>query len=372
VKQQISKRIDWLILGTALALCFLGVLFIRSSSWRVQDSTYAPYPQKQIVFIVVSVLFLLVTLRISYMYLARMAFGIYFAGIMMLLAVPVIGKTIYGARRWIDFGPFDLQPSELVKIALILTLARFLMYRSGGHRFSSVLGPLLITFFPLILILKQPDFGTSMVLLPICFGMLYASGAKLKYLISIGIVGLMLLVPMWKFGLKQYQKDRILAFIYPELDPLGRGYQTNQSMIAVGSGGWTGKGIAKGTQNRLNKLPQRHTDFIFAVIAEEWGFMGSSLVIFLYVILLMLIARVAIYTREPFGRLVAVGVMMLFASQIFVNIGMAVRLMPVTGLTLPFISYGGSSLVTSFVGLALVMSIEHQEAPELSGKVYRW
>ncbi|MFH1021878.1 MAG: rod shape-determining protein RodA [Planctomycetota bacterium] len=370
MKGKRSPRVDWLILGTALALCLVGVIFIASASWRVREASYASFGRQQLIFIAVGMGFLLFMIRFPYLILARFAFVFYAGGLGLLAAVLVIGKRIYGARRWIDLGPVNLQPSELMKIALILALARWLMFREERRRMKDLVVPLALMFVPMLPILKQPDLGTAMTFVPIAFGMMYVAGARLRHLGMVALIGVLAFVPVWSLGLKEYQKDRVRTFVNPDRDPLGKGYQTIQSLLSVGSGGIAGRGMFKGTQNRLNLLPERHTDFIFAVIAEETGLWGTTALLILYILLFVGIALAALRTHEPFGRLVVTGVLILFASQVFVNIGMTIRLMPVTGLTLPFVSYGGSSLVTSFCGLALVMAVQEQQEPELSRNAY--
>jgi rod shape determining protein RodA len=277
---------------------------------------------------------------------------------LLLIVLLFAGGTKMGAKRWLSIGWLTFQPSELAKPVLVLTLAFYL----GNNRYSlqslkTLFISFLITGLFFVLIFKEPDLGSAIVLLPILFVMLIAADVPLTFIFGSIFAGLITLPLFWNF-LKDYQKRRLLVFLNPNMDPLGAGYTIIQSKIAIGSGGLFGKGWMSGTQNQLNFLPERHTDFIFSVVGEEWGFVGSLLVILLFCLLIIRILSVAERTGDPYGRLLVVGVAAMISFQVIVNIAMTAGFMPVVGLPLPFISYGGSSLITTWLSIALVINVD--------------
>jgi len=295
---------------------------------------------------------------INYKSLYRWSPAIYAVCIVLLIYVLMMGKYVGGARRWLILGPISIQPSELVKIAVIISLARYYSKFADTRGFSlkELLTPLILTAIPFILIVRQPDLGTAMVVVLIAGFMtvfVKIERRSLLYLItSCTITG-----PLVWFLLKGYQKERILTFINPNRDPLGAGYHIIQSKIAIGSGMIFGKGFLKGTQNALSFLPEQHTDFIFSVLAEEWGFVGSVVILSLFLMLIIWGLNIAYRCRDPFGTILAVGLTAMMFWQVFINVGMAMGLMPIVGVTLPFISYGGSSIVSIMICVGLLMSI---------------
>jgi rod shape determining protein RodA len=360
------RNFPWILVLILLFLLGVGLLFIRSASFSTKTGSYLPYARLQMIWILVGSTAFVVVLVVPARWIERFAYPAYVLSLLLLLSLFFIGKSSKGATRWIVFGPLRIQPSELMKLAIILALARYLRFRDDIRSLRGLLLPLGLVLLPMALILKQPDLGTAMIVVPVLFALLYCSGARLPHLGLMVSSGLTCIPVFWFFLLKPYQKDRIFAFLNPDSAPVGIGYQAIQSLIAVGSGGILGKGWGEGTQTQLNFLPERHTDFIFSVIAEEWGFLGALGVILLYLILVMYFLEVAHRIREPFWRLVVVGVTALFAAQAFTNMGMTVGLMPITGLTLPFLSYGGSSLLTSFLGLSLVVKGAMRKVPVLA------
>jgi rod shape determining protein RodA len=361
------KEFDWVMFVCALLLVVIGATFIWSAKYPTnadEGPLSVPLVRKQIAYAALGVVFFAALLWVHYLTFCRYAYALYAFGILLLLFVLFIGSEAKGAARWIPIAGQRFQPAEFMKVALVLCLARYLQFRESYRTLPGLLPPLLLTLAPVGLILLQPDLGTSLVLIPLPFIMLYAAGARLRHLLPIlglgmaAIPGLAVLHHLgYKLFLKEYQWARILSFLNPQSDAAGSGYQIIQSLIAVGSGGLWGKGLGAGTQNRLNFLPERHTDFIFSVIGEEWGFFGAIGVLVLYGLIFVGGIGIAARTRETFGRLVAVGMMAVLSVQVLINVGMTIRLCPVTGLTLPFISYGGSSLLSSFIMLSLVINV---------------
>lgn len=272
----------------------------------------------------------------------------------LLIITWLIGFESRGSMRWISLGPVNIQPSEFAKPVMILTLAWF--WSKNYASWLSILKSVLWMFPIFIMIFLQPDLGTSLTILFIWFGMLLASNISWKKLLLLFLVGMMILPTTW-FFLHDYQRERLISFASPQNDPQGIGFHVIQSTIAVGSGGLFGRGLGRGTQSRLQFLPEFRTDFIFAFIAEELGFVGALIILILYALILLMVFRILIRTRDRFGELICIGVLSMFFVQIFINVGMNVGLLPITGITLPLLSYGGSSLVSTLVCLGLVASV---------------
>jgi len=352
------KNFDWLLLATALILTSLGIAFIWSSTHWEPARSGVPAAQ-QFRWFGVSLLALLACLSFDYSRLTNLAYPIYLiveVGLALVL-VPGVGVEHQNARRWIEFGGFSLQPSELMKVAVVLALARRLMYRKLERGADELAVPLLIGLVPMGLILVEPDLGTALVLLPTMFAMLYAAGARPRHLLALVAMGIAAAPVMWFFVMGKAQRGRITAFVSPEADLRGAGWHLRQSLAAVSSGGVTGTGFSSGSPVVLNRGFAAHTDFIFAVIANEWGFLGALAVLLLLFLFLSRGMEIASSTREPFGRLVVVGLLTSLGFQALVNIAMTVRLCPITGITLPFVSYGGSSLLICFVMAALILNV---------------
>jgi rod shape determining protein RodA len=272
------------------------------------------------------------------------------------LGVRFLGKTVYGAQRWLDLGPLHLQPTELVKVAVIIVVAKILSRMEGCLGWRELVKVVAVALVPAALICKQPDLGSALNILLIVGGMIVFKGVRPAVFKTLA-VGIPALAPLGWFFLKEYQKQRILVFLDPTADPRGAGYHIIQSQIAIGSGGFWGKGFLQGTQSQLRFLPEKHTDFVFAVLGEEWGFVGSILVLFLFCCLLYQIYLVTVEAKDEFGRCLAAGVFFYFFWQILINMGMVLGIMPVVGIPLPFLSYGGSSLLVNFCMVALVVNV---------------
>ncbi len=352
-------RSDWWLNLSLIALMIIGILFIYSAGFQSAETPVSAFYRRQIVWALVGALGYMVLAMTDYRRVADMAWWIYVVTLCLLVLVLLVGKEVYGASRWLSLFDIQVQPSEFAKPAVILVAARYLA-RPGRDigRTRCVWIVLLIAAAPFVLIVRQPDLGTAMVLLPIVFLILYAAGVRLKVLAVLVLLGLMTLPVAW-LGLSEYQRDRILVFVDPGRDPYGAGWNKMQSEIAVGSGGLTGKGYLKGTQNVLGYLPRTvaPTDFIYSVIAEEKGFVGAAGVLALYGLVLLSGIRAALAAGDKVGRLIAVGVTSMVFFHVFVNIAMTIGLMPITGLPLPLMSYGGSFMVSMMLSLGIVQSI---------------
>ena len=351
---------DWLAILLAAGLLTAGLFFIYSASWRgAETGIVGVWFPKQILWVVIGGATALALAFTDYHFWLRHSGWIYAAVLGLLGLVLVVGKKVYGAYRWLEIFGLPVQPSEFAKVALVLVLARMLASPVVRPRsFWTVLGALALAAAPFVLILKEPDLGTAMILLPVAALMLFAAGASLRHLMGLGALAVAL-APLGWFVLGDYQRERILTFLDPSRDPLAAGWNALQSAIAVGSGGLFGKGYLNGTQNVLGFLPRTvaPTDFIFPVLAEETGFIGASLLLLAYAGLLSCYLRTAWTARDPAGSLLATGIASLLFSHVFVNIGMTIGLLPITGLPLLLVSSGGSFMVSTLAGFGLVQSV---------------
>jgi len=299
-----------------------------------------------------------VTTVFDYKWLKTFAWPLYLLQLGLLVATLAIGHGVGGAARWISFGPFDFQFSELAKILMIVVLANYLGARHGRLRSpSSILGACVLVGPPWVLVMLQPDLGTSLVMLAILGGMLFMSGASLRWLLALAALVLGSLPLIWTYVLHDYQKQRLTAFFNPAVDTQGAGYQLYQSQIAVGSGGWLGTGLTNGSQNQLKFLPVQESDFVAAIYLEELGFIGALILLILFAALLWRLLVSGWRSKDPFGMMFATGLASMILFQLIVNLGMVVGIMPITGIPLPFVSHGGASLISLAVGLGIVQSI---------------
>ena len=375
--RRMLRHVDWLVIGACIALTAAGLLFVMSATHAQPvggDSLY--YAKRQAVWAVAGAVALVVAASVDYAWILRMGIWIYVANVAVLGLVLVAGESAYGAQRWLQVGPIRLQPSEFAKIAMIVGLASFLQRKSQDGRIvlkgiRDLIPAFLFVGFPMLLVFRQPDLGTSPVFAGILVGMLYAAGAEPKALFgllgSIGGAAGLAVFAHYRFGLPiplhEYQLRRILSFFSPGSDLRYAGYHTHQSQIAIGSGRLLGKGFMAGSQNQLNFLPQRHTDFIFSVIGEELGFVGALFVLALLGFIIYRCLLAARRARDPFGSMIAYGVAILIFFQAVVNIAVNLNLIPVTGISLPFISYGGSGLISLMLGIGLVESVALRHKP---------
>ncbi len=355
------RDFDWLLLAFVLIICSLGVLEIYSSTYgtKFAATTGTPLYVKQIYWILGGMVLMFVVSKISHQFLLENAHWFYIASFISLLAVAFFGKKYLGARRWIQLpGGVHFQPSEWVKLVLILAMAKYFSEENDQDAsLSDVVKGGLIVLVPMLLVLKQPDMGTALTYVPVALMGLFLGGIQFRHAAVILLVAGVLAPGVWHYGLKPYQKQRLTTFMHPEADSQKSGYQLEQSKIAVGHGGIWGRGIRGGSQTQGAFLPEPHTDFIFAAWSEEHGFVGAVALLLLYFILLMRLVHNAQTAPDRAGGFVVMGVVAVLLFHILVNAGMVVGYMPVTGIPLPLMSYGGSSLLFMFLALGIVMNI---------------
>ncbi|MBP6926416.1 MAG: rod shape-determining protein RodA [Candidatus Pacebacteria bacterium] len=350
-----TQKMDWLIVFAVVPIIAAGLITMKSFT-----GSEAGFFGRQIIWVIVSFIAFFVASRIDVRFLKRsnIALGIYAIAVLFLVAVLIGGNVVNGAKSWFSFGAFSFQPSDVVKIALIMLLAKYYSRRHVEIRHvKHVIISGLYALVPLFLIFLEPDFGSAIIIFMIWLGMTLVSGISKKHL---GVVFLMMLTAfggLWFFVFKPYQKERIVNFLNPYYDIRGSGYNAYQSRIAVGSGGLLGKGVGFGTQSRLQYLPEYQTDFIFAAFTEEWGFIGAMFLLILYGLLISRIIKAAFLGATNFETLFATGLTIMLLSHILINVGMNIGIMPVTGITLPFMSYGGSHLLVEFIALGLLMGM---------------
>ncbi len=346
------------LLAGALSLSCVGVALIFSAS-RSEGASFA---SKQLAWLAVGLLAFIVVVRIGYRRILNFAYPFYGVCLGLLLFVLAFGRETLGAQRWISIGGFALQPSEFTKLAFALTLAKYLGGRNPHTReVWRFVAAFLMAAVPMALIIRQPDLGSALVFLPMLYVCLFVWGVRLRYLFGTIALGLGA-APIFWMMLKGYQKRRLLVFVNPNADPLGAGYTAIQAKVAVGSGGLLGRGFLQGTQTHLDFVPEHHTDFIFSVLGEEWGFLGALVLLCGYAFLLFQMFRISEHTTDRPARLLSLAVLAVVFFQVFINVGMSVGVMPITGLPLPLVSYGGSSLLTFFVALGLLASIHRERS----------
>ncbi|MFH1360887.1 MAG: rod shape-determining protein RodA [Candidatus Omnitrophota bacterium] len=360
-------RIIWVV---TIAIMAIGLIALYSASYenlRVSQRVF--YDQLFCALIGLGIVFLVS--RFDYRQFYEIAYVFYGVTIFLLVFVLVSGRHVLGAKRWIELGFFNFQPSELAKLAIILVLARYFSHQRKSLNFykkntfgvmtRDLLFPLFLTIVPMLLIFKQPDLGTAILIFGIFLVMIFISDIPMRYLA--GFLGLCVVcVPFLWIILKDYQRQRLMVFLNPNIDPLGAGYTIIQSRIAIGSGRLFGKGWLSGTQNQLNFLPERHTDFIFSVIGEEWGFVGAGVLLFCFFVLIYCGLKIAGKTQDRFGLMMAVGIVTILTLQTIINIGMVLGLCPVVGLTLPLVSYGRSSFLLNLVMIGFLLNLNKRRS----------
>ncbi|CAI8234616.1 MAG: Peptidoglycan glycosyltransferase MrdB [Alphaproteobacteria bacterium] len=350
------------IITMALVLGLVGVMMLYS----VAGGDFSPWAWRHASRLAVGLLLMYAIANLDLRTIFNAAYPIYGVIFLLLAAVAVFGNSGMGAQRWLDLGFVTLQPSEFMRFAVIMALARYYhtLHRDDVSQPFGLIVPIGIIGIPALLIFAQPDLGTAIMLAVSGLGVVFLAGVSMRYFIA-GIAVTIAAVPVvWNY-LYDYQKERVLVFLDPERDPLGAGYHIIQSKIGIGSGGLFGKGIAQGTQSQLKFLPERHTDFVFAIYAEELGFMGSLLLIFLFAILIFLMFTIAAQMRHRFSQLTIAGFAFALSIYVIVNLAMVMGLAPVVGVPLPFISYGGTSLLTFMAGLGVILALERQPMAEL-------
>jgi rod shape determining protein RodA len=356
------SRLDLNFAFVILALNVIGLINLYSATHGMFSKDKMDLFWMQIAWLSVGwSLYLGITL-IDYKLFTRLAYVLYGLNVAALVVVMLVGKTSLGATRWLDLGFFRYQPSETMKLVMVLVLARIFSTRSydKGMGITDLILPGVLLMIPFVLTVKQPDLGTAGILVAITGSILLFVGVKRSILIFAAIVAVVSAPIVWNFGLKDYQKNRVLTFLSPGRDPRGTGYNSIQSKIAVGSGKVLGKGFRKGTQSQLEFLPERHTDFIFSVLSEEHGFIGSVTTLGLFVILYLMAVRIAISARDKAGALIVVGIFCYLFWHVFINMGMVIGILPIVGVPLPLLSYGGTSLLTTMTGLGLISSVAYR------------
>ncbi|MEH0023060.1 MAG: rod shape-determining protein RodA [Desulfobacter sp.] len=358
--RRLIENFDWGFLGVIFLICATGLVILYSAvtAGFNGDGVHVLF-RKQAIWMGAGFVIMMGSLIIDFRELDKLNLFIYVLCIGLLVSTYLFGQMGGGSRRWLVLGAVRMQPSELMKISLIISLAA--VYSDNvsqeGLGFRNLIRPAILCLIPFGLIVNQPDLGTGLLLLLIAASITLFVKVEKKVFYTLAGVGLSIVPLVWFFGLKEYQKGRILTFLDPDRDPLGAGYHIIQSKIAIGSGMITGKGFLEGTQNKLNFLPEQHTDFILSVLAEEWGLVGCGVLLILYFVLLFWGLNIAYACRNMFGSLLAFGITTMIFWQIFINIGMVMGLMPVVGVPLPLISYGGSSVVTNMVGFGILLNI---------------
>lgn len=353
---KLRTQFDWILAGAILAIITIGLVNLYSATRVAPHGLY----QNQLMWYGIGCVVFLTTAAMDYRAFERMAYALYGVGIVLLVAVLVGGKTVKGSSRWLSIGPIGVQPSELAKIAVMLALAKLF----SGDPMDLALRPwqylasaLALMGVPLLLVMKQPDLGTSLIIYLIATTIIMMVPLQLHVkLITVG-VELITGVILFLFKAHGYQKKRLMIFLDPSLDPAGAGWHARQAIFAVGSGRWTGKGWTHGTQNQLQFLPEHWTDFPFAVWAEEWGFLGCLLLLGCYLFLILWALNLAAEARDRFAQVLCLGVAALLFWHVIFNIGMVIGILPVVGVTLPLVSYGGSSLLTAMIALGLLMNV---------------
>jgi len=356
------RHLDISLIPTVFLLTLAGCLAIRSASSRLLqakgvDPNY--FLKHQLIYLALASVAFLMSLLFDYRQLRDYAPILYGAGVLLLLVVLTpLGHSQLGAQRWINFGVLQVQPAEIMKVCTVAFLAAFLARQRTMHGFKEVVVTLGLVSLPAMLVYVQPDFGTAMVFFAVSFAILLVSGVQVRWLAAVIVLGIAIFGLALHLGvLKDYQVARLTAFLDSSSNSQQAGFNLAQSKIAIGSGGLSGKGIGRGSQTNLSYVPQQHTDFIFTAIGEEQGFMGAVAILGLFAILLWRALRIAMLSKDQFGTLLAAGVATMFAFQFFVNVGMTIGILPITGIPLPFVSYGGSSLITSYVGVGILMNV---------------
>lgn len=369
IDRRLLKSFDWSILFVALVLSLIGVITIYSATRPVLDAEQQSFYLKQLYWIGISLICFFLIVSVDYRWFIRFAYFFFIFGIVLLIVVLAVGEKSLGSQRWIPVGFFSFQPSEFFKIFFIVAVSRYLsgLGQNVTLGFKELLKMALIFFLvPSILILKQPHLGTVMILLFIFLSLVITAGTKKRIIVVAIIIGVISLPfvgnVLWE-GLKEYQKQRIIAFIDPYVDPQGVGYHINQSKVSIGSGGFWGKGYLRGTQGPLRFLPEKHTDFIFSVFAEEWGFIGSIVLFFMYLFIILRGLDTARRARDLSGSFLALGVTFILFFYFIINIGMTVGMVPVVGVPLPFISYGGTALLSNFLALGILTNVRMRRFP---------
>jgi rod shape determining protein RodA len=356
--RRLRDQFDWPLFVTVAAIAVVGVVNLYSAS-SIAGPLFVDSYIQQIYWLTLGSAVAVLVVAIDYRQFERHAWAAYGVGIVMLVLVFLLGREVRGSQRWIPIGAFSLQPSELMKIFLIIALAKYLHDdpRTEGRTLKDLVIPGVILVVPLFLVLTQPDLGTALVMVFIFAAIMFLTRLKLRSLVTLTLAFIASAPLTWEYLLKDYQRYRVLSFLNPKEDLLGTGWHAHQAQVAIGSGGFWGKGYLQGTQNQHRFLPDPRTDFPFSVWAEERGFVGAVILLFLYLFLILWGLKIASDAKDRFGAVVAVGVSALLFAHTVLNIGMVSGLLPVVGITLPLVSYGGSSVLTTMIGIGLLMNV---------------
>ncbi len=355
-----TGRVDWVLFSASLLLCAAGLVTMNSFS----GENY--FFERQLIWVGVSVVIFFILSFFDFRFLKKtnIIISLFILSVLVLLFTLLFGDVFLGAQSWIDVGVFSVQTSDPIKIVMLLLLAKYFSRRHVEiANYKHILISGVYTAIIAILVFLQPDFGSAIIILSLWLGMTFAAGISQKHLLIIILIGIFTAGGLWTFVFEDYQKDRIITFLNPLTDLQGAGYNAYQSQVAVGSGELMGKGIGGGTQSRLEFLPEYETDFIFAAFAEEWGFFGVVLLLMLYGVIIWRILRDSLYGASNFETLFGIGIAILFMSHFTIHVGMNIGLLPVTGTTLPFMSYGGSHLITEFTALGIFMGMRYYAHP---------
>jgi rod shape determining protein RodA len=354
------KKIPITLMLLISLICSIGFVVLYSAS----GGNIQPWAYKQILICLIFLPIVIIIAIIDIKFIFQLSYIVYFWVVILLISVELFGSISMGAKRWIDLGFIRLQPSEPTKLAIVLMLARYFhqLQTEDFGKFYKILLPLIGVIFPALLIIKEPDLGTGVIIIIIASAIFLAAGFKVRNFIIIGVIVVSCIPVIWQV-MHDYQKKRVMVFLNPEQDPLGAGYNIIQSKIAIGSGGLLGKGLIQGTQSHLEFLPEHQTDFIFATFAEEFGFVGSLLLLALYAFVIIISLMIAVNCRAMFSKLMVIGITAILFSHVFINIAMVMGLLPVVGVPLPFISYGGTMMVSMLIGFGLIMNAQiHQHS----------
>jgi rod shape determining protein RodA len=355
---RLIRHLDYVLVFAVLCLCILGLLVIYSTTHMgLMGEGSLFFTERQFIYIAAGLLLCILVTLIDYHEIEKIAIPVYILAIIVLVYVILFGRVTGGSRRWIEIAGFDFQPAEFAKIALIFFMADFLSRQKDKLTYSLYFAlPFIFTGVLVMLIFWQPDLGTSLVFLAILLSMIFVAGIQWQHILIMIVITLASLPAVWSF-LKEYQRNRLILFLNPNLDPLGAGYNVIQSKVAIGSGGLLGQGLFSGIQSQLKFLPAQHTDFVFSVIGEEMGFFGGVLLLSLYIFVLWKGIKIAKEAPDLLGTFLATGVVAFLFFHIFINISMAMGLMPATGLPLPFISSGGTFMITNFIAIGLLLNV---------------
>lgn len=349
---------DWTLFLTASALAVVGVINLYSAT-SVSKAALSDIYIQQVYWLVLGGILGAIVAVIDYRHYERLGYVLYVVGIVLLLLVFILGKDIRGSSRWIQIGSFGFQPSEFMKLFMIIALAKYLHDdpKTDERALKDLLIPAALTAVPMVLILKQPDLGTALILSLIFATICLLTKIRWQSLVTLVVSGGIAAPLLWSYVLRDYQKQRVLVFLNPEANILGSGWHAHHARVAIGAGGWTGQGFMRGTQNQYLFLPDQHSDFPFAVFAEDWGFLGCCVLVALYAFLVLWAIRIAATAKDRFGAVLAIGVGSLIFWHAFFNLGMVTGILPVVGVTLPLFSAGGSSVLTIMIGIGLLMNV---------------